>query len=77
MTGGRSVLRPHPASRAQYRQPMQRSGWYVTDYAKKPAGGAANSESSDGKGDTSKDSTTKKDSKPKAETGSKVSEKKS
>lgn len=53
------------------------SGWYVTDYAKKPAGGAAKSESSDGKGDSSKDSTTKKDSKPKAETGSKASEKKS
>ena len=53
------------------------SGWYVTDYAKKPAGGAAKSESSDGKGDSSKDSTAKKDSKPKAETGSKASEKKS
>jgi putative FmdB family regulatory protein len=47
------------------------SGWYVTDYAKKPAGGAATkSESSDGKADASKDSG-KKDSKPKTETSSK------
>jgi putative FmdB family regulatory protein len=52
------------------------SGWYVTDYAKKPAGGSAKSESSDGKSDSSKDSTTKKESKPKADTGSKASEKK-
>jgi len=50
------------------------SGWYVTDYAKKPAGGsAAKSESSDSKADSSKDSA-KKDSKPKAETSSKKTE---
>ena len=30
------------------------SGWYVTDYAKKPAGGSAKSESSDGNSDSSK-----------------------
>jgi putative FmdB family regulatory protein len=55
------------------------SGWYVTDYAKKPAAGSAKSESksdSDGKSDSSKDSAAKKDSKAKAETGSKASEKK-
>jgi putative FmdB family regulatory protein len=56
------------------------SGWYVTDYPKKPAGGsAAKSESSDGKGDTakdSKDSGSKKDNKPKAEPASKSSDKK-
>jgi putative FmdB family regulatory protein len=44
------------------------SGWYVTDYAKKPAAGsAAKSEASDGKADSGKDSG-KKESKPKAET---------
>ena len=52
------------------------SGWYVTDYAKKPAGGSAKSESSDGKADSSNDSGAKKDSKAKAETGSKASDKK-
>ena len=52
------------------------SGWYVTDYAKKPAGGSAKSESPDGKGDSSKDRATKKDSKAKSETGPKTSEKK-
>jgi putative FmdB family regulatory protein len=51
------------------------SGWYVTDYAKKPAGGPAKSESSDAKSDTSKESG-KKDSKPKAESTSKAAEKK-
>lgn len=52
------------------------SGWYVTDYAKKPAGSSASkSESSDGKSDSSKDSG-KKDSKPKAETSSKSHENK-
>jgi putative FmdB family regulatory protein len=51
------------------------SGWYVTDYAKKPAGGSgAKSESSD-KADSSKDSA-KKESKPKAETSSKSTESK-
>src|ERR1051325_2716662 len=56
------------------------SGWYVTDYARKPAGGSAKSESSDGKSDSAKDSGSKdKDSgakKTKAESGSKASEKK-
>jgi putative FmdB family regulatory protein len=60
------------------------SGWYVTDYAKKPASGsAAKSESSDGKGDSAKesgskdkDSGAKKESKAKSESGSKASEKK-
>ena len=62
------------------------SGWYVTDYAKKSGGTSSNSETksdSDGKGDSSKDSAlkdkdsgTKKDSKPKAESGSTTSEKK-
>jgi putative FmdB family regulatory protein len=51
------------------------SGWYVTDYAKKPSGGPAKSESSDAKSDTSKESG-KKDSKPKAESTSKAAEKK-
>ena len=62
------------------------SGWYVTDYAKKSQGGSSKSESksdSDGKGDSGKDSGskekdsgTKKESKVKAESGSKGSEKK-
>ena len=55
------------------------SGWYVTDYAKKSSGGAAKSESSDGKSETgkdSKDSATKKDSKPKSESTSKSADKK-
>ena len=52
------------------------SGWYVTDYAKKSGGSSAKSESSDGKGDSSKDSAAKKDSKVKAETGTKASVKK-
>ena len=55
------------------------SGWYVTDYARKgssTAKGESKPESSDGKGDSGKDSGVKKDSKPKAETGSKASEKK-
>ena len=51
------------------------SGWYVTDYAKKPAGGAAKSDSSDGKSDSSKDSG-KKDSKAKTESTSKSTDKK-
>lgn len=51
------------------------SGWYVTDYAKKPAGGSSSkSESSDGKGDSAKESGAKdKDSgakKTRAESGS-------
>ena len=53
------------------------SGWYVTDYAKKPASGSASkSESSDGKSDSGKDSATKKEGKAKTESGSKASEKK-
>ncbi len=46
------------------------SGWYVTDYAKKPAGGSASSSGSESKSDSGKDSEAKKDSKPKAESGS-------
>jgi putative FmdB family regulatory protein len=62
------------------------SGWYVTDYAKKSQGGSSKSESksdSDGKGDSGKDSGskekdsgTKKETKSKAESVSKGSEKK-
>lgn len=52
------------------------SGWYVTDYAKKSGSGSAKSESSDGKSDSSKDSGTKKDSKPKTESTSKSADKK-
>jgi putative FmdB family regulatory protein len=53
------------------------SGWYVTDYAKKTASGAAGkSESSDGQGDSSKDSGAKKDNKSKTEAAPKSSEKK-
>src|SRR5215471_18994017 len=51
------------------------SGWYVTDYAKKPASGSAKSESSDGKSETGKD-LGKKENKPKAESTSKSTEKK-
>ena len=46
------------------------SGWYVTDYAKKPAGGSASSSGSESKSDSGKDSEAKKDSKPKAESNS-------
>jgi putative FmdB family regulatory protein len=62
------------------------TGWYVTDYAKKSSGSGSSSESksdSDGKGDSSKDSGskdkdsgTKKESKAKADSGTKASEKK-
>jgi putative FmdB family regulatory protein len=55
------------------------SGWYVTDYANRPAGGSAKSESSDGKGESSKeskDSGAKKENKPKSESSSKTSDKK-
>jgi len=44
------------------------SGWYVTDYAKKPVGGSASS--SESKSDSGKESDAKKDSKPKAESDS-------
>jgi putative FmdB family regulatory protein len=53
------------------------SGWYVTDYAKKPSG-ASKSESksdSEGKSDSSKDSA-KTESKPKTESTSKSADKK-
>jgi len=53
------------------------SGWYVTDYAKKPSG-ASKSESksdSDGKSESSKDSG-KKESKPKTDSSSKSADKK-
>lgn len=53
------------------------SGWYVTDYAKKPASAGSNSES--GRADSapdSKGSKDAKDKKPKAETSSKKSDKK-
>ena len=49
------------------------SGWYVTDYAKKPSEGSASSSGSDSKSDSGKDSEVKKDSKPKAESGSNAS----
>jgi len=56
------------------------SGWYVTDYAKKPAGTSGSSSDSGGKGESSKESSDgkkSKDKKPKAETtSSKKSEKK-
>ena len=65
---------------------LKGSGWYVTDYAKKSQGGSSKSESksdSDGKGDSGKDSGskekdsgTKKETKSKAESVSKGSEKK-
>jgi putative FmdB family regulatory protein len=50
------------------------SGWYVTDYARKPAGAAASKPEGDGKSDSTKDSA-KKDSKPKAESGPKAGKK--
>src|SRR5216684_8012162 len=46
------------------------SGWYVTDYAKKPSAGSASSSGSESKSDSGKDSDAKKDSKPKAEPAS-------
>jgi putative FmdB family regulatory protein len=46
------------------------SGWYVTDYAKRPSGGSASSPGSESKSDSGKDSEAKseakKDSKPNA-----------
>ena len=56
------------------------SGWYVTDYAKKGASGSSKTES-EGKSDSgkespSKDSGSKKETKPKAESTSKLSDKK-
>ena len=56
------------------------SGWYVTDYAKKPSGGSsskAEAESkADSKSDSAKDSGSKNDSKPKIESASKSADKK-
>jgi putative FmdB family regulatory protein len=49
------------------------SGWYVTDYAKKPAGGSASSSGSDSRSESGKDSEAKKESKPKGESGSNAS----
>jgi len=46
------------------------SGWYVTDYAKKPSAGSASSSGSESKSDSGKYSDAKKDSKPKAEPAS-------
>ena len=51
------------------------SGWYVTDYAKKAAGGSGTKSESDGKSDSGKD-TGKKEGKPKAESTSKSTDKK-
>ncbi|HKW19031.1 MAG TPA: zinc ribbon domain-containing protein [Terriglobales bacterium] len=55
------------------------SGWYVTDYAKKPAGGSASGSDSGGKSESTKSdssSDSKESKKPKAETPSKKTEKK-
>jgi len=58
------------------------SGWYVTDYAKKSSGASSSKSDSDGKseskdsGSKDKDSGIKKESKAKADSGSKGSEKK-
>jgi putative FmdB family regulatory protein len=59
------------------------SGWYVTDYAKKPSGGSKSESKSDsdskgdpGKESGSKDSGTKKESKSKTDSGSKASDRK-
>jgi putative FmdB family regulatory protein len=60
------------------------SGWYVTDYAKKSAGGSKSESKSDseGKSDSKesaskeKDSGTKKESKSKTDSGSKASDRK-
>jgi putative FmdB family regulatory protein len=51
------------------------TGWYVTDYAKKPSAGSSSKSESESKSDSGKDSS-KKDSKPKAESTSKSAEKK-
>jgi putative FmdB family regulatory protein len=58
------------------------SGWYVTDYAKKPSGASSSKSDSESKSDSKdsgskeKDSGPKKETKTKAESGSKSSEKK-
>jgi len=51
------------------------SGWYVTDYAKKPAAAGSNSDSAP-KSESTTDSKESKDKKPKPESSSKKSEKK-
>ena len=61
------------------------SGWYVTDYAKKPSAGSSSKAEAERKADSksdsakesAKDSGSKKDSKPKAESITKSPEKKS
>jgi putative FmdB family regulatory protein len=51
------------------------SGWYVTDYATKPAGGSASKSEtkpdSDGKGDSGKESASKKEPKAKPSSSTK------
>jgi putative FmdB family regulatory protein len=51
------------------------SGWYVTDYARTSRTGSGSKAESESKSDSDKD-TGKKESKPKAESGSKSAEKK-
>jgi putative FmdB family regulatory protein len=51
------------------------SGWYVTDYARKSRAGSGSKAESESKSDSDKDAG-KKESKPKAESGSKSAEKK-
>jgi len=50
------------------------SGWYVTDYARKPAGAASGGAEAGGKSESGKDSADSKDKKPKAETPAKKSD---
>ncbi|MBO0912218.1 MAG: zinc ribbon domain-containing protein [Acidobacteria bacterium] len=50
------------------------SGWYVTDYARKPAGASSAGAESGGKSESGKDSADTKDKKPKADTAAKKSD---
>jgi putative FmdB family regulatory protein len=50
------------------------SGWYVTDYARKPAGASSGGSDSGGKSESAKDSADTKDKKPKTETAAKKSD---
>jgi putative FmdB family regulatory protein len=50
------------------------SGWYVTDYARKPSGASSGERESAGKSEPGKDSADTKDKKPKAETPAKKSD---
>ena len=52
------------------------SGWYVTDYAKKPASASSSGSESGAKSESSKDSGDSKDKKSKTETSAKKTEKK-